>query len=544
MKKKLITSVVAAIAAATALGSLSACGNGKDYAAPTLETPDAGLSIKSAYDEATSLGYEGTLDEFDATLAAVSDTPYGQLTVAALRVNADGDLIVSFTNGNYANLGKIGCPHSYSAWSEGAAPTCTSLGYNVRTCSDCGETDYEFLPAKGHTVAEYSRTLSMHSFFCSDCGLYIQEENAFDGNTCEKCGYEADYTVGLNYAYDKETDGYTVERTFTEQIRNADKIVVPAEYRNKPVTAIGNNAFQNFKASEIVLPDTITEIGRNAFMSCINLTKVNIPDGVSEIKIMSFVHCDKLTELTLPESLTKIERHAFAMCGKLAKINIPDGVTAIGEYAFARCTSLAEISIPDSVTELGNGAFVQCYSLRSVKLPAGLTTINNRLFENCTALAEITLPETLNIIGSGAFYKCTSLLAVVIPNGVTEIMGSAFYKCTELAEITLPDSLTYLGGAAFANTKITEINLPDGVTVLSSNVFNGCSELTELTVGAGLTEICEGALADCPKLNKIIFGGTKAEWKAVSKASGWKTPDNIITDLFVECADGTLEYIW
>lgn len=543
MKKKLVTSVIAAIAATTALGSLSACGSGKDYAAPTLETPDAGLSIKSAYDEATSLGYEGSLDEFGATLAAVSDTPYGQLTVAALRVNADGDLIVSFTNGSYANLGKIGCPHSYSAWSAGATPTCTSLGYNVRTCSDCGETDYEFLPAKGHNVSEYSHTLSMHSFFCSDCGLYIQEEHAFDGNTCKKCGYEADYTVGLNYAYDEETDGYTVERTFTEQM-NANKIVVPAEYRNKPVTAIGNNAFQSFAANEIILPDTITEIGRNAFMSCRNLTKVNIPDGVTEIKMMSFVHCDELTELTLPESLTKIERHAFAMCGKLAKVNIPDGVTAIGEYTFARCTSLAEISIPDNVTEISNGVFVQCNSLRSVKLPAGLTTINNRLFESCTALTEITLPETLNMIGSGAFYNCTSLLAVVIPNGVTDIMSNAFYKCTALTELTLPESLTTISYAAFADTGLTKLTVPDGVTVLSSNVFKGCSELTELTVGAGLTEIRVGALADCPKLNKIIFGGTKAEWKAVSKASGWKTPDNIITDLFVECTDGTLEYIW
>ena len=52
-------------------------------------------------------------------------------TILSILVNADGDLIVSFTNGSYANLGKIGCVHSYSAWSVGAAPTCASLGYNA-----------------------------------------------------------------------------------------------------------------------------------------------------------------------------------------------------------------------------------------------------------------------------------------------------------------------------------------------------------------------------------------------------------------------------
>lgn len=542
MKKKVFSVIISAVAAAAALGALSACDSAAD-AAPNDFPTDTGLSVKSAYEEAASLGYGGTLDEFDASLAAASNS-VGQLTVANVRVNADGDLIVSFTNGSYANLGKIGCVHSYSAWSVGAAPTCASLGYNVRTCTACGETDYEFLPAKGHTVAEYSHTQSMHSYFCSDCATYIQEEHSFDDSVCNKCGYEADFTVGLKYAYDEESDSYSVKRTVKDKIDKADKIVVPSEYRNKPVTAIGNNAFQRFEASEIVLPDTITKIELGAFMYCIKLTKVNIPDGVTEIKALSFVHCDELTELTLPKSLTSIGIRAFMMCDKLAKINIPDGLTAIEGYAFANCTTLAEISIPDSVTELGGGAFLSCSSLRSVKLPAGLTTINNRLFESCTELTEITLPETLNVIGSRAFYNCTSLRSVVIPDGVTEIMGSAFYNCTELSELKLPDSLTVIGGWAFANTKITEIALPDGVTKLSANVFNGCSELTELTVGAGLTEICAGALADCPKLNKIIFGGTTAEWKAVSKASGWKTPDNIITDLFVECADGTLEYIW
>ncbi len=542
MKKKVFSVIISAVAAAAALGALSACDSAAD-AAPNDFPTDTGLSVKSAYEEAASLGYGGTLDEFDASLAAASNS-VGQLTVANVRVNADGNLIVSFTNGSYANLGKIGCVHSYSAWSVGAAPTCASLGYNVRTCSACGETDYEFLPAKGHTVAEYSHTQSMHSYFCSDCATYIQEEHSFDDSVCNKCGYEADYTVGLKYAYDEETDGYSVEHNYTGKLDNIDKIVVPSEYRNKPVTKIGDNAFANFKASEIILPDTITEIGDSTFRSCKELTKITIPDEVTSISEAAFFGCYELSEIVLPDSIQIIGKQAFSRCLKLNNVDIPNGVTDIGITAFAHCQSLTEISIPDSVTEIGNGAFAGCISLERVKLSDGLTEIIRGLFQRCVALTEIKLPDKINKIGNSAFAYCRNLTAVEIPDGVTEIGDQAFAQCTALSELKLPKSLTHLGSLALWDTKITKLALPDGVTTLSERALKGMPELTELTVGAGLTEICAGALADCPKLNKIIFGGTTAEWKAVSKASGWKTPDNIITDLFVECADGTLEYIW
>lgn len=44
-------------------------------------------------------------------------------------------------------------------------------------------------------------------------------------------------------------------------------------------------------------------------------------------------------------------------------------------------------------------------------------------------------------------------------------------------------------------------------------------------------------------LTEITYNGTMAEWKAVQKESGWKTTDNIITDLTIRCTDGVLEYI-
>ena len=51
---------------------------------------------------------------------------------------------------------------------------------------------------------------------------------------------------------------------------------------------------------------------------------------------------------------------------EVIKLVIPDGVTNIGDYAFYNCDSLTSITIPDSVTTIGAFAFHWCDSLKDV----------------------------------------------------------------------------------------------------------------------------------------------------------------------------------
>ena len=73
--------------------------------------------------------------------------------------------------------------------------------------------------------------------------------------------------------------------------------------------------------TEIVIPDTVTSISKNAFRNCTNLTSINIPNGVTSIGGSAFNSCSGLTSITIPESVTSIGDYTFYYCSSLTTIN-------------------------------------------------------------------------------------------------------------------------------------------------------------------------------------------------------------------------------
>ena len=102
---------------------------------------------------------------------------------------------------------------------------------------------------------------------------------------------------------------------------------------------IGMNMFSGTKLQNIILPNSVTSIGNNAFRACSSLTSTNIPDGVTSIGEHAFNGCSLLEKVTISSqsALTSIGDLAFWGCSSLTSINIPDGVTSIGRSAFCIC---------------------------------------------------------------------------------------------------------------------------------------------------------------------------------------------------------------
>lgn len=74
------------------------------------------------------------------------------------------------------------------------------------------------------------------------------------------------------------------------------------------------------------------------------------------------------TTYNIPNTVTEIEKNAFYYCTKMISITIPDSVTTIGAGAFYSCSSLKEITIPQSVTSIGADAFLHCGNLTAINI--------------------------------------------------------------------------------------------------------------------------------------------------------------------------------
>ena len=170
--------------------------------------------------------------------------------------------------------------------------------------------------------------------------------------------------------------------------------------------------WDRYDVKHVIIGDSVTTIGDDAFNECSALTSVNIPNSVTTIGESAFSYCRALTSITIPNSVTTIGDGVFIDCSSLTSVTIPNSVTTIGGGAFIRCTSLTSVTIPNSVTTIGHGAFYDCSSLTSVTIPNSVTTIDNLAFSGCSSLTSVTIPNSVKAIGEYAFYNCTSITQI------------------------------------------------------------------------------------------------------------------------------------
>ncbi len=322
-------------------------------------------------------------------------------------------------------------------------------------------------------------------------------------------------------------------------------------------TSIGSDAFSDCSSlTSVTIPSSVTSIGYAAFFGCTGLTSITIPDGVTSIGNYAFSRCSSLTSVTFAEGskLTSIGDYAFSGCTGLTNITIPERVISVGARAFSGCTGLTSMTILDGVASIGNFAFAGCTGLTNIVIPESVTTIGIGAFSGCTSLDSITLPfvgatqEGADnayfgyIFGAGSStsnddYVPSSLKTVVIVSA-TQIDGYAFYDCHSLTSITILSRVTSIGNSAFSGcTGLTSIVIPDSVTSIGASAFYNCRSLMNITIPDSVTSIGARVFCDCSSLTSIHFGGTKAQWNAISKGYDWNYSTG---NYIIYCTDGEI----
>lgn len=246
--------------------------------------------------------------------------------------------------------------------------------------------------------------------------------------------------------------------------------------------SIGSNAFRYSTVSKVTVNDvgkwcTVSFDGKYANPAYIAgklyssdgslVTRVNVPNGTSEISAYAFYGVKTIESISIPSTVKRIGVDAFADCkaldvyitdlakwaqvsvasadslpGKRLFLNgseikdvvIPSGVTSVGSYAFS-FSSLTSVTMPDTVTTVGEGAFHSCTNLQSIKLSKNLTEIPKNMLCGASSLKNVTIPSTVKTIGEAAFKDCISLESMFIPASVTYIGEDAFHNaCGSMKE--------------------------------------------------------------------------------------------------------------
>ncbi|MBR6639711.1 MAG: leucine-rich repeat protein [Muribaculaceae bacterium] len=171
-------------------------------------------------------------------------------------------------------------------------------------------------------------------------------------------------------------------------------------------TKIISNAFLNAEISSLTIPNSVTEIGSNAFGGCWLLTRVTIEDGTTDLSGARF-DGSPLETIYLGRNSDFVPSDS----------NSP---------------TIKEVTIGNSVTEIGYGAFYGCTGLTSVTIPNSVTTINGNAFSGCTGLTDVTIGNSVTYIGSGAFYgtgcynNCSDGEFVYVDNCLVDFKGDPY----------------------------------------------------------------------------------------------------------------------
>lgn len=269
---------------------------------------------------------------------------------------------------------------------------------------------------------------------------------------------------------------------------------------------------------DVVIPSNrnIVRIGEGAFEGCQSITKITLPEGLTNIEFQSFYGATALAEIVFPTTLKSVGYGALGSsgltaldlshtqisylgagvcygCQSLERVDLADTrILMIPDHAFENCGSLSDVTLPPSLQVINENAFADS-GVTDIDFPATLAEIGYRSFLR-TPLTSAHLDHTmLHTIGEGAFTLCANLHTVSLPRFLQTIERNAFDTTSALTFLDLSHTqVNVIKETAFAGSGVQSIKLPDVVTTILSAAFQ-FSALQNITFPPLLELIYENA---------------------------------------------------
>lgn len=230
----------------------------------------------------------------------------------------------------------------------------------------------------------------------------------------EEAGYHSGYTDGYQSGYTRgTTDGYN--SGYTDGLAACESGDTPSTG-----VAITYSIPENSYATNITA-------GKASSFSDATLdgtTPINIKSNTYNGRYMFADAGTHIIEFTPTGDTIDTRMFAYS-CVKITDVVLPEGITTIGTECFSGCRMLTGVTLCNSLATIGAQAFMNCSAMTEFHITSGVTTINGEALRNCSALTGITIPSSVTYIGEEVFEGCSGLTEMVFEGTTPPTLGNA-----------------------------------------------------------------------------------------------------------------------
>lgn len=321
-----------------------------------------------------------------------------------------------------------------------------------------------------------------------------------------------------SFNYTRLDDGTHSIRVYGEHSTVSSEVIIPEMYQGAPVTEITFGRMLDANFSRLYIPASVKRIDLfdtlySVFAASITVDENNpyfCSDGKAlysrDGKILYRLFPRYIEEYTVMPGTEILEEKAFSNHQNLKRLELPEGLREIKRRCFDNCSGITELDIPDSVTEIGEMPFMDMWNLRSLHLPGKIKTLGFMLLRTLK-LAELYIPASVERISehmaadfmdridkytvspenrffcsqNGVIYSkdMTALVRAPrvvpsvfdVPESVRVIAENAFNGCEGINEIVLHDGLEYIGKGTFSSFGLQDITVPKSVRAIGKDAF-------------------------------------------------------------------------
>lgn len=190
-------------------------------------------------------------------------------------------------------------------------------------------------------------------------------------------------------------------------------------------------------SENVVIPDGIVIIGREAFSECKNIKTVTIPSSVKTISEKAFMNIESLEEVVFSEGLEIIENRAFFGCKKLRKADLPNSLKRMDFAVFYFCEKLEKIEFGKKLKRLEANITHRCNSIQKMVIPEHIQKVDdvNGMNGLTSLIIESDLPKNKKVY----IIDCENLTEIVFKKGFANLKGINVVCCPKAEYVTVGD---------------------------------------------------------------------------------------------------------